>query len=525
MDTIWGQGTIYNDSCPIDPGTGSRCITGCVATAMAQIVNYWEHPASLHFSSPADDYVSSSTSPPINIDGDASIRDFPSFPTLSSRLSSINYTGNGSNPADDTIADIMFACGVSVHMGYTSASSGTLTSNVASALRNKFNYDSAEVKDPDYDSDFYTILSGNMKSSYPAQLAVAKAGLSGGHSIVCDGFRDSDGAFHLNYGWDGVSDGWYSLPVSMPAGYNIVKYGVLNIHAAGGGDDNYEQNDTISTGWHPGYNWETTWLSNINGRGIQADDDWFKIDIGPAGYERVKVDCRFTHSAGDIDIGLYTSSWRLLDSGDSNTDNEFIDYVVSGPGTFYIKVYHGNTGNTYDLWWDDVPPFAGTITGRVTSSSTGGAIWGATVRVSGGSSTTTNSTGYYTLTNVIAGSPTVTVSKPGYNNSSKTVTVIANQTATANFALTLTPTTGAIKGRVTDSKTGAAIAGATVQAWGGPRTTTNGSGNYVLTNVRGGSNTVAVWKNGYYDTKKTVTVAAGGTVTANFTLTLKTATV
>ncbi len=231
LDTQWGQSGIYNDSCPLDPGTGFRCVSGCVATAMAQIVNYWEYPNSLSYSSPADDYTSFYTSPSINIDNDASTYDFPSFPTLSSRLSSINYNGNGNNPTNATIADLMFACGVSVKMGYSSSGSGATTSEVATALRNKFGYLSAEVKYPDIHPDFYPTLSANMRSAHPAELAIAIAGLGGGHAIVCDGYKDSEDTYHLNYGWDGSSDGWYSLPTGMPAGYDVVKYGVVNIEA------------------------------------------------------------------------------------------------------------------------------------------------------------------------------------------------------------------------------------------------------------------------------------------------------
>ena len=122
-----------------------------------------------------------------------------------------------------------------------------------------------------------------------------------------------------------------------------------NTHA----DDAYEPNNTLGTAWHPGYNWVRTWLSSINGLGIQADEDWYQIDVDP-GSVRVQVDCRFTHADGDIDIALYDSIGTLLDSSNTLMDNEFIDYTISSSGTHYIRVYYGNAGNTYDLRWDDL---------------------------------------------------------------------------------------------------------------------------------------------------------------------------
>ncbi len=112
-------------------------------------------------------------------------------------------------------------------------------------------------------------------------------------------------------------------------------------------DDAYEPEYDLS-------NYEQTWLSNINGYGIQADDDWYKIYV-TSGYHRVLIDCRFTDADGDIDIALYNSSRTTrLDRSVSTTNNEYIDYTVPTGGTYYIKVYYGNAGNTYNLWWDDI---------------------------------------------------------------------------------------------------------------------------------------------------------------------------
>ena len=119
-------------------------------------------------------------------------------------------------------------------------------------------------------------------------------------------------------------------------------------------DDAYEDNDSRTTAYDLS-SWEQTWLSSINGLGIQADDDWYRISVTSA-YERVLVDCRFTHTEGDIDIALYDSSGSWLDSSESTSDNEYIDFIVPSSGTYYIKVYYDDEGNFYDLWWDDIQP-------------------------------------------------------------------------------------------------------------------------------------------------------------------------
>ena len=93
------------------------------------------------------------------------------------------------------------------------------------------------------------------------------------------------------------------------------------------------------------------WLSTIDGYGIQNDDDWFKIYV-KSGSEKLLVELTFNHSQGDIDMGLYDSSGTLLEESTSTDDNENIDYAVPyGDNFYYIRVYYGNKGNSYDLKW------------------------------------------------------------------------------------------------------------------------------------------------------------------------------
>ena len=118
-----------------------------------------------------------------------------------------------------------------------------------------------------------------------------------------------------------------------------------------GPEDDYEDNDTLATAYDLSFR-ERTWLSDIKGLGQQYDDDWYKIDI-TRGYERIVANLNFTHVEGDIDLALYDADGQFITNSISATDNESIDTVVDNPGTYYLRVYYEDVGNTYDLWWDD----------------------------------------------------------------------------------------------------------------------------------------------------------------------------
>jgi hypothetical protein len=158
----------------------------------------------------------------------------------------------------------------------------------------------------------------------------------------------------------------------------------------------------------------------------------------------------------------------------------------------------------------------GTVSGTVTNSS-GAPLAGASV-VSGNASGTTAPDGTYTLTNVNAGSATITASLAGYQNGSQTVTVTAGGNSQAP-TIQLTPVSpGNIAGKVVDINSNA-ITGASVTG-GGLTATTDSTGAYALNNVPAGSVTVTASAAGFAPVSETVAVTAGTTATAP-TITLK----
>lgn len=116
-------------------------------------------------------------------------------------------------------------------------------------------------------------------------------------------------------------------------------------------DDPYEQNDMRATAYDL-TGGRGKWLSELEGKGIQRDSDWYKIEAR-TGVQRIIVDCTFTHSLGNINVRLANSSGTILASSTSTTNREYIDYATTTAGAYWIQVYGNNLANDYDLYWKD----------------------------------------------------------------------------------------------------------------------------------------------------------------------------
>jgi phosphatidylinositol-3-phosphatase len=217
-------------------------------------------------------------------------------------------------------------------------------------------------------------------------------------------------------------------------------------------------------------------------------------------------------------------------SGGSTTTDSSGAYSFSNvaPGTYNVTAsqagFNSQTGSvtvssgaTSTLNFQlSAAPSPGAFMGHVTNASTGAAIAGATVSFSGGS-TTTDSNGAYSFTNVAPGAYSVTASQTGFTSQTGSVTVNSGATSTLDFQLSPASTPGTITGRVTNITTGGAVSGATVSFSGGS-TTADSSGNYTFTNVTPGTYNVTATHTGYFPVTKAATVASGAAVTVNFAL-------
>ena len=211
LTSHWTQDYPYNQLCPRDPSNGySYSAAGCPAVAMGQIINYLQTTQNTRFSD-IDDYTHQYAGRNYNIDDDWEELQFPSFPLLNEMLDSVDaFFLRGEELPDFLAAAVVFACGTACTQVYTSQGSGTFYVDQAFNAYQRFGFDCLLLREPD--SVMYATLIANLQAGYPAHLAVENPEGTVGHNVVVDGYRESDGKFHINFGYGGSLDGWYKIP-------------------------------------------------------------------------------------------------------------------------------------------------------------------------------------------------------------------------------------------------------------------------------------------------------------------------
>ena len=222
LTTQWNQTFPYNQYCPADPyENNEHSYTGCPATAMGQVLNYLQTTQGTRFDDGDDYFTGNYIGRQFHIDDDWDAYDFPSFPQLNEMLDSVDSTFKRGEELNGSLAAaVIFACGVACKQVYSASDSyGSGTFNVDQAFEayQRFGFaDCQLLVEPD--SAMYAILISNLQAGYPAHLAVENTAGNSGHNVVVDGYRESDGKFHINFGWGGSMDDWYKLP--DPGGYS-----------------------------------------------------------------------------------------------------------------------------------------------------------------------------------------------------------------------------------------------------------------------------------------------------------------
>ena len=231
LKSEWNQGYPYNMLCPRDPFNGyAYSAAGCPAVAMGQIINYLQTTQGTRFDD-GDDYHHDYVGRVYDIDDDWEALQFPSFPMLNVMLDSVDATFERGDELSDTLkAAVIFACGTACTQIYTSdMGSGTFFVDQAFAAYKRFGFTDCKLfRDPT--DEMYETLISNIEAGYPAHLAVENPEGTIGHNVVVDGYRESDGKFHINFGWGGPNDDWYDIPDSNFAyGMTKVEGIILNI--------------------------------------------------------------------------------------------------------------------------------------------------------------------------------------------------------------------------------------------------------------------------------------------------------
>jgi len=242
LTTQWDQGAPYNLQCPTMIPDGEtepqHCVTGCVATAMAQIMYYWKWPQDYTTTIPAHGY---------GYEGWDSQTQTAIYKYHTKELPRVKfdwasmkntYSGSETDASADAVAQLMRYCGQSVCMDYGLWGSGA--SQSPQALINYFGYDNGAVYVDQYSHysirEWDALIYREIEEGRPIWYS-GSAG--GGHSFVCDGY-DGDGAYHFNWGWGGYQDGYFKLNVHSSSDYLTGQSAVIGIQKpTGGNNSNY----------------------------------------------------------------------------------------------------------------------------------------------------------------------------------------------------------------------------------------------------------------------------------------------
>lgn len=199
VQTKWNQNYPYNYCCPSDPdGPGGHVYAGCVATAGAQLMRYWNHPIQgqgSHTYTPADNPQYG----PITVNFGEAIYDWENMPNTISSSSPIAQI--------EAVGQLIYHVGVSVDMNYRPTSSGAVTGNLCSTLPSYFFYTNhmQHYYREDYTRDQYM---GFIVTMIDLNWPMVHRG--NGHAYVLDGYDDF-GMVHFNWGWSGSNDGWFDI--------------------------------------------------------------------------------------------------------------------------------------------------------------------------------------------------------------------------------------------------------------------------------------------------------------------------
>lgn len=275
----WGQGSPFNWYCPSI--NNIKCPTGCVATAMAQLMRYWEFPESARGS------VLYNTKTKAGIlKEDLSTSDHVyKWDKMLDTYSSSTLPANR-NP----MAQLMYDCGLGSKMQYDTDASGAYLTDAGRALYTYFRYDASTLRIVDREyfataSEWHSLLVGEIKDGRPILMAAASTkgtgGDAAGHAFVIDGY-DSEGFVHVNWGWSGYDNGFFDLALLDVSPYEFSKNqsALIGIQPGTGDEekkparlymaDNLSLSTSVGT---KGRNFNVV-LSQISNLGLE-DGEWY----------------------------------------------------------------------------------------------------------------------------------------------------------------------------------------------------------------------------------------------------------
>ena len=206
LKTQWNQSQGYNAMCPSN--NNEQAVTGCVATAMAQLIRYWRYPT-------VGSGYKSYNCPPygtLSANFGATVYDYNNMPE--------QLSGASTTAQITAVATLLYHCGISVGMSYGPEASSASSTNVPNALHTYFNYPTCNYQNRIYYSvaAWFSMIKDELNQLRPVYYN--GSGSYGGHAFICDGY-DEDDYFHINWGWGGLNNGYFHLNALNPYPYDF----------------------------------------------------------------------------------------------------------------------------------------------------------------------------------------------------------------------------------------------------------------------------------------------------------------
>ena len=247
MRSKWGQGDdnnpTYNLYCPQN-SEGRYAVTGCVATALSQICNYYQSPK--HPTGTARYWLRSRTTDTtmpniqLKIELDTVTFDYSLMPDAPTNI-------YGSQTCTDeemrAVAFLNYAIGVAVKMAYSPDGSGAQSPTVVTSMNKYFKYTrgTQRYRSGNTDWDYVNAIRSELMNGNPLYMDGVSSTGSGadaaGHAWVCSGYKDEDtNSYYMNWGWNGSGNGWFNLGRnSMPItghglNFNLSQEAILDMH-------------------------------------------------------------------------------------------------------------------------------------------------------------------------------------------------------------------------------------------------------------------------------------------------------
>lgn len=241
MASRWNQGFPYNKHCPIyynGDGTTGQSVTGCTATAIAQVINYYKSPEKTKniIPSHSNTYTLNNGSTKT-----VTLKAIPRGTVIDWANMCDVYDGDETEAQQDAVGKLMLYVGMCVKMGYGASSGAVHGSNVPELLNKYFGFDDGAYCASRYDysaDEWEELLYSELSTGHPLSYQGFSSG--GGHAFVVDGY-DGEGLYHLNWGWGGSSDGWFVISILNPGdnsgigasnstdGYNMSNNAIIGV--------------------------------------------------------------------------------------------------------------------------------------------------------------------------------------------------------------------------------------------------------------------------------------------------------